>query len=163
MIEVPERALSVRQPYAWAIVEKRKPLENRDWRPPQSIIGKVIAIHASRKSLSVDEQQDFEVEMLDMGFKDEDLPPCAPPAYVYGGIIGLARVKGFVDPAGARTLPRDAYRWFRGRYGWLLTDVVKLSETIDCKGELGLFKLKNHVRAALRSVLETQRDGGLRS
>jgi len=40
------RALTLRQPWAWAIVHGQKRIENRPWKPWRDIIGQRIAIHA---------------------------------------------------------------------------------------------------------------------
>lgn len=39
-------ALTVKQPWAWAIVHSTKRVENRTWPPPDKIIRQRIAIHA---------------------------------------------------------------------------------------------------------------------
>lgn len=41
------RALTVRQPFAWAIAHGHKPVENRTWAPPLGAVGERIAIHAA--------------------------------------------------------------------------------------------------------------------
>ena len=50
-------ALSIRQPYAWLLVNGIKDVENRSWNPPDPIIGKRIYIHAGKAKVSKD---DFE-------------------------------------------------------------------------------------------------------
>lgn len=40
------RALTVKQPWASLIASGEKRIENRTWRPPASLIGERIAIHA---------------------------------------------------------------------------------------------------------------------
>jgi hypothetical protein len=128
------RALSILQPYAWAIAKGHKPVENRDWPPPKYIIGQRIAIHASKKVVGEDGQVDFESDLTDFGIEYpewEHMP--------YGAIVATALVKGFVTSSGAKTLPRNAYRWFTGTFGWLLDDIIELPEPVPARGMLGLW------------------------
>ena len=41
------KALTIKQPWAWAITHGTKRVENRTWKPPFHIIGQRIAIHTS--------------------------------------------------------------------------------------------------------------------
>ena len=43
------KALTVIQPWAWAIAHAGKRVENRTWGPPRDVIGQRIAIHAGRR------------------------------------------------------------------------------------------------------------------
>ncbi|MER8754134.1 ASCH domain-containing protein [Mesorhizobium sp. M0976] len=54
MIDLPDLALSVRQPWPWAILHGGKDIENRDW--PTKIRGRVC-LHAS-KGMTRDEYED---------------------------------------------------------------------------------------------------------
>ena len=49
MIDIPRLAISVRQPWAWAIVHGGKDIENRDWKAsnPGLRFRGAVAIHAS--------------------------------------------------------------------------------------------------------------------
>lgn len=144
------RALSVLQPWAWAIAKGYKPVENREWVPPKGVVGTRIAIHASKKKVSAEDRADFEdlVDEFSIGYRSglcypdwERLP--------YGAVVAVATVKGYVNAAGAKTLPRDAYRWFNGPYGWLLADVVELPEPVPAKGMLGLWPMPVDVETAV--------------
>lgn len=92
MSDIPRLALSVRQPWAWAIIHAGKDVENRDWRRPNpglAFRGRV-AIHAS-SGMTRDEY-------------DALLPPGAPPLppphlLVRGAIIGHVQVTDIIrDP-----------------------------------------------------------------
>ncbi len=43
------KAITVAQPFAWAILEGHKRVENRTRAPPQSLLGERIAIHAGKR------------------------------------------------------------------------------------------------------------------
>lgn len=45
------RALTLWRPWTWAIYHagpRRKLIENRDWEPPRSVMGQIIALHAGK-------------------------------------------------------------------------------------------------------------------
>ncbi len=52
-------ALSVREPWAWLIINGGKDVENRTWTPSEKFWGKRIFIHASRRRVTVSEFEDF--------------------------------------------------------------------------------------------------------
>lgn len=41
-------ALTIIQPWAWAVAHAGKDVENRTWAPPAALIGQDIAIHAGK-------------------------------------------------------------------------------------------------------------------
>lgn len=114
------RALSIKQPWANLIIEGTKQIENRTWRPPQSVIGQRIAIHAS-KSLDKNAPA-WAFEHL----RDKD-------SLVRGAIIGTARLDGFVT--------ESTDDWFSGPIGWTLSDVFPVPEPIPINGRLGLWEV----------------------
>lgn len=69
------KALTVWQPWASLIAVLAKPYEFRDWRPPPSIIGKRIAIHASARKVRPEEVLDLINRLL----AKTDVPPCLVP------------------------------------------------------------------------------------
>lgn len=109
------KALTLRQPWAHAILHLGKNVENRSWAPPESLVGKYIAIHAG------------------MAFvRDSGLPVTREELH-FGAIVGVARIAGVVN--------KSRSRWFEGPFGWLLEDVRPLSKPISCKGKLGLWNV----------------------
>ena len=120
-------ALTVRQPWAWAIVRGLKDVENRSWKPPRKVMGAYIAIHAG--SAVWTEEDIAEVEQLS-GVKPPEL-------LSFGGIIGLARVANYFQPYSGR----EESPWYEGgeAYGWQLADTFELPEPIACKGALNIW------------------------
>ena len=98
--------LSIRQPWAWLIVNGWKDIENRDW--PTNVRDRIL-IHAG-KSMTRDEYDDA------CDFARPLLPEWVQiPAYEAlerGGIVGEACVVDCVDGSPSR--------WFVGRYGFVL-------------------------------------------
>jgi hypothetical protein len=111
------RALSVRQPWVWAIIHAGKDVENRKW---QTNLRETIAIHASG-NLDKD-------AVLPGGRKptDEDLKD-------RGCIIGVAEIVDVVT--------KSSSNWFVGPYGFVLKNPQSLPEPIPCKGALGFWRI----------------------
>lgn len=129
------KALSIKQPWLYAIMHLGKHIENRNWRPPDWIIGERIALHASaqRDTLkAIASCQRIAGEML-------------PKNIPMGQILATVVIVGFVgiDGSGVMNEKRRSEvlnnKWFFGDYGWLLTDVQILESPIACKGALGLW------------------------
>lgn len=146
------RALTLWQPWAQLVAEGIKPIENRSWEPPRSVLGQRIAIHAGKR---------YEVGewkyMLDAE-EDHVRDVCERAKTISGCIVGTAVVAAYaradeLDVGGF--LIRQS-RWFVGPVGWLLKDIVRLPEPIPCRGAQGLWTLPPDIEA---KVLEfTRRD-----
>lgn len=150
MIDTLTHALTIHQPYAWAVAAGHKPVENRTWRPPLEAVGKLIGIHAG---LTMDPVE---------GECWRSVPVPGPNTLVYGALIGVARLVGVIradryqpswvfhrvqgrSSAIAETLSYERCQqiapWWRGPWGWLLEEAVLLSEPIPMRGQQGLWKL----------------------
>lgn len=122
MDDLPQMALSIRQPWAWAILDAGKDIENRNWstkfRGP-------VCIHASA-GMTKREYLEFEgVYGLDHRWTIPE-----PNALLKGGIIGIADI---VD-----CVPEHQSPWFFGRWGFVLRNARPV-EFIPVKGALGFF------------------------
>lgn len=117
-------ALSIRQPWAWLIVNGHKDIENRSWKT--SFRGKIY-VHAG-KGMTRDEYATAlaVAQDIDPGIT---LPPFEQ--LERGGIVGTVDVTGCAD-----TSPSP---WFFGEYGFTLANAQALPFTA-CRGELGFFK-----------------------
>jgi hypothetical protein len=129
MTDLPNLALSIRQPWAWAIINAGKDVENRDW--PTRFRGPVC-IHAA-KGMTAAEFNDFMRTIhhvsLTRPFPKGTMVP-DPPSLLRGGIIGTAEI---VDCVEASDSP-----WFFGRYGFVLRNARPV-DFIPVKGALGFF------------------------
>ena len=121
----PMLALSIRQPWAWAIIHAGKDVENRSEamaRRAERLIGQTVLIHAGK---TVDPEG---YDVLD-GFGLE--PPETLPR---GGIIGSARIEAVMR--GHRS------RWAaRGQWQIVLAD-ARLRPFRPCRGQLGFFRVE---------------------
>jgi hypothetical protein len=141
------RALSGHASWFHAIVHLGKWIENRKWKPPQHIIGKRIAIHAS----ATVNPEGLEAVLRVTGHQLD------PETLVRSAFIGTARVVGWVSadeyylPDGWLShLPLDRAEtakllrsnpWFFGPYGWVLDHIRPLPVPVPHKGHLSLWKV----------------------
>lgn len=127
MIDLPKLALSVRQPWAWAIIYAGKDIENRSWQAVNHGLRQRgrIAIHAS-KGMTRDEYDDARGTIEANGHS-------CPPAHKLdrGGIIGSVDVVDVVD---ASSSP-----WFFGPRGLVLRDPLPC-RFVPAVGQLGYFE-----------------------
>jgi hypothetical protein len=125
---LPDVALSVRQPWAWAIIHAGKDVENRGWRTG-SASGWLrrrgrVAIHAS-KGMTRREYIDAYCMMANTGVacpREIDLPR--------GGIIGSVEIVDVVR--------ESASPWFYGPVGLVLR-APQPCEFTSARGALGFF------------------------
>lgn len=133
--------LSVRQPWAWAIVTPGvgKDIENRDW--PTKIRGRV-AIHAS-KGCTLGEYEDAADFIYTI---DRTLWSWIPPFKKSdrGVIVGTVEI---VDCVTSSASP-----WFVGDFGFVLRDPRPLATPIPWKGSLGFRELPEDIARLLRGA-----------
>jgi hypothetical protein len=133
MTDLPTRALSIRQPWAWAIIAGLKPVENRTWST--NYRGPVL-VHASFKMDSFDLAADRDIRKgfnpvtNDWIFDETGHAPKVPSEHQRGGIVGVVDIIDCVE--------HHSSPWFVGPYGFLLANPRPLPFT-PCKGMLGFF------------------------
>lgn len=131
--ELPEIAISVRQPWAWAIVHAGKHLENRQWGSWNHHLKRQrgpICIHAS-SGMTRNEYEDARDFMERFGVA------CPEPAdLVRGGIIGTAVIVDWVRTSHSF--------WFMGPGALSLRNMTPLPEPIPCPGALGFFRWQRY-------------------
>jgi len=155
------KALSLRQPWANAVLYLGKNIENRRWNT--SFRGEFL-IHAA-KGMTKKEWADansFCAEV--MGVRHEqNVLPLHPSVCLRGGIVGRARLVGVVPPQvppyekllrrirrGEKTYS-DGYNhnWhMKEQYGFLL-ESVRETPFVSCVGHLGFFEVPSDVLARL--------------
>lgn len=129
-------ALSVRQPWAWAILHAGKDVENRKWRAPAELLGRRIAIHASKAQPTHDDIS----RVCTLGRQP------VPDRLPLGVIVGTVVLLGCGETIHSR--------WHEpGRWGWRLEDPRPLAELIPCTGRLGFWKPPAAVADQLRRAL----------
>lgn len=136
---LPEKALSIRQPWAWAILTAGKDIENRGW---WTNIRGPICIHAS-KSMTKAEYEDC-LDTVEHVGRLRQLPDgvALPPfnQLQRGGIFGIATIIDCVDTSESP--------WFFGKFGFVLSE-VKPVPFIPVKGALGFFNWRKNLTTDL--------------
>ena len=130
MNDLPRYALSIRQPWAWAIINAGKDIENRDW--PTRFRGPVC-IHAA-KAWGVEERLDIDCIHRLSGIRF----PLGIP--LLGGIIGVAEIVDCVEDSESK--------WFFGRFGFVIRNARPV-EFIPVKGSLGFFGWRKNLPEAV--------------
>ena len=133
MTDLPDIAISIRQPWAWAIIHAGKDIENRTWST--SFRGPVC-IHAA-KGMTRDEYDHANRHIqsvlgpVGQAWLDRWLGVTAAPSRLdRGGIVGVAEITGCVN--------RSASPWFFGPWGFVIANARPVA-FIPCKGALGFF------------------------
>ncbi|WP_370194420.1 MULTISPECIES: ASCH domain-containing protein [Aurantimonas] len=135
---LPTKAISIRHPWAWAIVHAGKDIENRDW--PTRFRGPVC-IHASLYKPRQDDVDDFN-DTFCRAVPDEVERRLICPRFTEalslekGGIIAVAEIIDCVDASDSP--------WFFGRYGLVLRNVRRVP-LIPVKGALGFFDWRKNL------------------
>jgi hypothetical protein len=109
------KVLTIRQPWAWAIIFEGKDVENRSWN---TLFRGNLAIHAA-------------VTYKADAWLPRGVVPPPPEDLAFGAIIGVVTLADVVTSSRSR--------WFAGEYGFVLRDPRPLARPIKCKGRLGLW------------------------
>lgn len=140
------KALSVRQPWAWLIVNGYKDVENRNWR---------IGRH-SQHGFYRSQRADFSVKLpcrVYVHASKLDDPDAwsfimiTAPRDVYGRLVTVhatlprGTLIGEVDIVDCVT--QSGSPWFEGPYGFVLANPKAYDKPIPCKGKLGFFEPEN--------------------
>lgn len=123
--------LTVKQPYAWAIVNGWKDCENRGWS--SKFIGRVL-IHASKAP-----SEDY----YEIGMRIFDTFGVSVPKIEdldLGKIVGVARFSQQVGRHGAKGLG-----WFTGPRAWPIDWARPFPEPIDARGMQGLWRVSDQL------------------
>lgn len=145
------KALSIRQPWAFAIVHLGKDVENRTWRTDYR---GPIAIHASklrlRKNGEPTPEQRENVESAAIGMPrtipihDDVRMTWRDLIESSGAIVGTARIVDCVT--------ESASPWFVGPYGIVIAD-VRPTPIVPCRGALGLWTVPPEVERQIREAV----------
>jgi hypothetical protein len=127
------KALTLHAPWAHAVAHLGKDIENRTWRPPASVIGTRIAIHAGATAT------DAEYFALARITRTDSFD-----GVHRGFVVATAVVNEVVTESDSP--------WWIGPIGWVLSDVRALATPVPCKGRLGLWTLPDDVAAKVGAL-----------
>lgn len=139
--DLPERALSIMQPWPWLMLHAGKRIENRAW--DTRFRGR-FAIHAGKK---VDSGAAYDVANLRHPVTGEPswLGLNHPVlGYQTGGIVGVATLSCVAYYRNRSSGDGLDYDWFVGPVGFVLEDVEEVP-FIPCKGALSFFKWRDYL------------------
>jgi hypothetical protein len=132
-----ERALSIRQPWVYLILEHYKDIEIRTWNTKYRGL---IALHAS-KTFDKEGYAYLKTRGYFKDMKSED--------FTTGAILGIANLKNVIsfeyktEFFNYKSRHLNDEQWYDGRQkGFILKDVKRI-DPIECKGALGIFRLEN--------------------
>lgn len=118
------KALSIRQPWAWLIVNGYKDIENRTWRT--NFRGRIL-IHTGKQF----DYEGYGYVLAKIGRLSNVFPSIS--SFPLGGIVGKTNIIECVDKS-------DSV-WFSGPYGFVLQDSMELP-FMPCIGKLSFFNIK---------------------
>ncbi len=124
------KAISIRQPWAWLIVEGGKDIENRQWLT--RFRGNIL-IHAAKGCT----KQEY-ADALDFvrGFNPELASRIPNLDRLHkGGIVGMTAITDCVSSSKSK--------WFAGEFGFVLAKSYPLPFRA-MRGMLGIFNVNNH-------------------
>lgn len=146
------RAITVRQPWAWAIFHAQKDVENRDWG--RTVARGRIAIHAGKRL----DPDGIETVAAAAGHSTSSLIGLMTEAPL-GAIIGTVEVvsihEAYMMPpenGGLRMLSCHRPWGLPTRYHWMLAN-PRPCEPIPCRGALGLWTVPDDIAARLAGAL----------
>lgn len=128
----PLEAITLHQPWAWAIFTLGKDVENRHWAYPATLNGAWVAIHAGKTYDTIG------AEWLQRAYPEIDIPPASRLAM--GAIVGLVRLGGCLEYSSSR--------WYAGwpYKAWLLEEPYRLNPAIACRGYKKFWTVEEQVR-----------------
>jgi hypothetical protein len=137
------KAISIRSPWAWAIVYAGKDIENRSWITHTR---GTVAIHAS-KTMSRPFYEEARAEIKKLA------PRAKMPAYE---AMPRSAIIGLVDVVGCE--PKTKSRWHdRGQYGFILANPRPLRRPIPCDGWLNFWEVPEDIVRHLSRQLKPRR------
>ncbi len=120
--------LTIRQPWAWAIVAGFKIIENRSWRTHYR---GPLAIVASKSRETIDEGEAF---LRALGIEP-------PRAYSFGALLGAVELTDLQTLADFRRQPNGDDPFAVWPFCWILRSPVRLDRPVACTGAQKLVEL----------------------
>ena len=137
------KALSLHQPWASLIAAGAKRVETRDWMPPKSLLGKPLAIHATRQAVvfpSHPEYAEFNRAVA------RCLGPKWPVTVPQGAVVAVVTLGEARRVVHAHDIPEGDEAIFGeyalGRWMWLLEDVTPVDPPIPARGRQRVWNWK---------------------
>ena len=149
-------ALTIWQPWAWAIGAGLKLVENRSWLPSWKRLkeGDDLAIHAGAQAPSREDYHSMRLTARSLGLEVPSINGNEfSGAFGRGRIVAVATFAGIARARG--DLAERQRPWWVGPYGWLLTNVrqLNLGTSPMVLGQQGLWPLTPGLEQRVRGQL----------
>ncbi|GGI82025.1 hypothetical protein GCM10007973_18070 [Polymorphobacter multimanifer] len=159
------KALTIFQPWASLIIIGAKPFEFRGWRPPSSLVGQRLVVHAAAREVDTREVHQL-VRLLEAGGRfaahtclkpDLALPLLRdwmngtelPLAAGLGtAIVGVARLGTEISAEFGLNRANDSDRDMHSNWGWPMQDIERWEHPFSMKGAQGLWTWPDAERMA---------------
>lgn len=142
-------AISLLQPWAWAILYAGKDIENRTWDLSPAWRGKRVMLHASKQvPRSYYESSADTIRRL--------VPSARVPKQgeiPMGALVGAVTFTGSIRPL-EFCLGSTGEWHFPDQFGWRVADPVALAEPVTCRGALGFWRVPEDVAARVIAQVE---------
>lgn len=158
------KALTIWQPWASLIIAGAKPYEFRGWRPPASIIGQRIVIHASARKIDLEEiaalysilryrdheqykdaaaetclHPELAMPILKRAWKPHQTDPLPMACGLGTAIIGEPRLGTEIAGEFGVRRANDSDRDLHANWGWPMLDIEAWPEPVPMRGAQGLW------------------------
>lgn len=137
------RGLTLWEPWATLIALGEKRYETRRWR--RAWRG-WLAIHASKKW-----NAELTAQCLEEPYRTALAGYGINRSFPLGCIVAVAQVVGYIETTRAHISDKERAfgDWSPDRWGWKLSNVVRLDEPIPCRGSQGLWVVPDEIVAQL--------------
>lgn len=155
------KALTIWQPWATLIVQGAKPYEFRGWKPPRSLIGQRVAIHAGARPIKRDEvrmlllqlQQPkygnpclhapLAIPVLDIAYKNPKAGALPLSHVLATAIVGEPKRGDECAGEFGEHATNDSDREEHFNWGWPLLDIERLEPPVPARGAQGLWEWRH--------------------
>lgn len=157
------KALSVQQPWLYCVEHLGKPVLNRGWKPSYDLVGKRIALHASTEYSRNQYSGANELVGIDfdkMARHGEIVRGCITSTAIISGYVCINENGDLIEEVGENPWLLEEYKgpedskWFFGKVGWSLTNVVVLPKPIEHKGRMGIWTVSPAATRAIWLLME---------
>jgi len=121
------RALSIKQPWAWLIVNGIKDIENRNWK---SNYRGMLLIHASKT---------FDLDGFNWIAERFNINMPRSQDFLKGYFVGVVKMVDCVD--------HHPSKWFKGPWGFVFESSETWDEPIKYRGQLKIFDVSARIFA----------------
>lgn len=154
LVTLPDRALTLWQPWAWLVAAGHKPIENRPRGFSHKSFRGDFWIHAGKRSTAADESW-VDVLRLCIEFLGEEFYLPNQNTLTFGAIIGRATITGIIPPRYDDIFgnPAPIVPWhFPDQYGFRVENARLLKKPVPCRGHQGFWRVPGPVLAGLKEA-----------